>query len=196
MLLCLHLDSAGAVSGDWKDFLWPHVAQFLRERDMREFFWWCPLLPRFVCGSEWEDNIGSLKRPLRPGLKVSFPGSMHWPWCLWAEHEAIRLPWLSLQLYLFWLTLSLLRKGGWRTEGLPLVAFLQQGSPWALLSEVVKEIPPEPEWRINGCGYFLLTGDEEALIVFPPCVLRPAPPILVPCRVSGCLMAFLRFTKF
>lgn len=23
----------------------------MRERNVREFFWWCPLLPRFVCGS-------------------------------------------------------------------------------------------------------------------------------------------------
>lgn len=75
LLLCLHLASAGAVSGDWKDFLWPQVAYLLRGIDVREFSWWCPLLLRFVWPSEWEGNLGSSKWPLRAGCKVSFTGS-------------------------------------------------------------------------------------------------------------------------
>lgn len=174
---------------------------FLREWDGREFFWWCPMMPRFVCGSEWEGNLGSLKWPLRPGLKVSFPSSIHRPWCLWAGHEAMRLSWLSLQLYLFDLPclLSLLRKGGVENRGPPLGCFSSTGLPMGFL--VWGSQRNSARARMKNQWLWLLSVDwgwrgPDARIVFQSYVLRPAPPILVPCRVSGCLMAFIRFTKF
>lgn len=153
--------------GTGRIFLWPHVAQFLRERDVSEFFWWCPLLPWFVYGCEWEGNLGSLKWTLRPSSQVSFPGSMHQPWCLWAGHKAMRVSWLSLRFYLFWLTLSIVSPQKREVESRvpPLGFFSSTGLPMGPLVWGSQRNFTRANEESMIVAAFCWLGDEDALML-------------------------------